>query len=230
MTVAAFIPSGVDKDVAKKHIEAMIQGREVEWFVETEPANLHLDERFTLWTAIEHARENEMSFAVASIKGLTERRYQTFALLEEICRMGIPIEVADDPDVACDTVNVLSAQALLTRNRIIQRSRQSLERIKKRIEEQGEYTSKSGRKISKLGATIGQDALSQAGNAEKSKRIEAHTREVQAIIEPLLARGVNQGKIAAALNRKGLRTYRGKLWTQYGVSRIVNKWKSEKSK
>mgnify|MGYP001183831582 CR=1 FL=1 len=223
--ISAFIPSNADRARQKNQIKVMAEGRAIEWFIETEPANSHLDERFTLWAAVDLAQTKRMTFAVASIKGLTEKRYQSLALLEEIAALGIEIEVADDPEMNAATVEVLSAQAMLTRNKIIERSKESLDRIKKRLEETGEYTSRSGRKIKKLGASIGQDALSEAGRAERKKRTDAHALETYGLIEPLVQRGVSQGKIAANLNRQGRTTYTGKRFTQYAVSKLLGKFK-----
>ena len=80
-----------------------------------------------------------------------------------------------------------------TRNRILKRSKEGLDRIRERIAETGQYTAKSGRVMTAMGGS-GNPDLSKAGNDAKSSAAESFANDVWVVVEPLYQRGVSQTK------------------------------------
>lgn len=221
--IGAFIPAGQDIDRQREQITALASGRLTKWFVEAGGAFRHPDERDELNDCLNYCRTQNATFCLASLRGFTERRWQALGLLADLLESEVDFEVADDPRINKSTIEVMFANALETRERILMRSGKALARIKERIAEKGEYTSRAGRNISKLGASISQADLSKAGNDARSKQADEFAQNVWILVEPLVARGVSQSQIASHLNAVGLKTSTGRRWHQSTVRNLIER-------
>lgn len=225
--IGAFIPAGQDIDRQREQIAALASGRLTKWFVEAEGHDRHPDERDELNECLNYCRTQHATFCLASLRGFTKRRWQALGFLANLISDGIRFEVADDPRIGPETVEVMLGNALETRERILKRSGEALERIKARIADKGSYTSRAGRKLDSLGASIGQDALSKAGNEARSKQADKFARSIWVFVEPLVARGVSQSQIASHLNAAGIKTAQGKSWHQSNVRNLILRCRDE---
>lgn len=225
--LAGFVP-GVEKNkqtAYKKQIKALANGRELSYFVEKEGNKELLADRVELNKAIKFCQTETAIFAVASVSGLTDRRWSSLLLLEQIADLGLKVEVADDPSIDERSISILSYSAEIAREKILTRSREAVQEIKDRLARGEVHISKSGRKIRKLGAaTIGEiKELSDAGNDAKRRKADQFAADLWPIIEPLVERGMSKSKIAAHLNRLNIKTQRGGRFYQSSVAAIFRR-------
>ena len=225
--LAGFIP-GIEKKkqaAYKKQIEALGNNRELKFFVEEGSNERHLGDREKLNATLTYCRTENAVFAVASVQGLTPRRWSSLQLLSDVADLGIAIEVADDPVIDKQSIVVLAYSAEIAREKILTRSKEAVQKIKDRLAKGEVHVSKSGRKIRKLGAaTIAEvRELSDAGNEAKKRKADLFAQELWPTIEPMIARGMTKASIASQLNRLGHKTARGGLFYQASVSSILRR-------
>lgn len=225
--LAGFIP-GIEKEkqaAYKKQIEALGNDRELKFFVEEGGNERHLGDREELNATLTFCRTENAVFAVASVQGLTPRRWSSLQLLSDIADLGIAIEVADDPVIDKQSIVVLAYSAEIAREKILTRSKEAVQKIKERLAKGEVHVSKSGRKIRKLGAaTIAEvRELSDAGNEAKKRKADLFAQELWPTIEPMIARGMTKASIASQLNRLGFTTARGGRFYQSSVSSLLRR-------
>ena len=226
--IGAFIPGDHDPKVQvrrRQQIQAVVEDSFVQWFIEQGDPGYHMSERDELGEAIRFCRTENATFVIGSVKGLTDRKWKSLELLQSIADQGIAFMVADDPTLTSASIDVAAARAKETRNRILKRSSEGLERIRNRIAETGSYTAKSGRVMTDMGGKVRGSSLSQAGNDAKSSQAEAFANDVWVVVEPLYLRGVSQTKIAEILNKLGVKTFYGRRWHQSTVRHLIERFK-----
>jgi len=225
--LAGFIP-GIEKEkqaAYKKQIEALSNNRELKFFVEKGNNEALLGDREELNATLAYCRTENAVFAVASVQGLTSRRWSSLQLLSDVADLGIAIEVADDPVIDKQSIVVLAYSAEIAREKILTRSKEAVQKIKDRLAKGEVHVSKSGRKIRKLGAaTIAEvRELSDAGNEAKKRKADLFAQELWPTIEPMIARGMTKASIASQLNRLGFKTARGGRFYQSSVSGVLRR-------
>jgi DNA invertase Pin-like site-specific DNA recombinase len=225
--LAGFIP-GIEKGkqaAYKKQIKALANDRELKYFVEKGSNDAHLGDREELNATLNDCRTEDAVFAVASVRGLTPRKWSSLQLLNDIADLGIAIEVADDPTIDKHSIVIQAFTAEIAREKILTRSREAVQEIKDRLARGEVHVSKSGRKIKKLGAaTIAEvRELSEAGNEAKKRKADLFAQELWPTIEPMIARGMTKASIASQLNRLGYKTARGGRFYQSTISAILRR-------
>ena len=212
MKVGAFI-YGASKDHQNRQrrgIKAMFDGEDVEvrWFTEAQGhEKREQSDRKELQRCTRHCRTNSATFAVQSTVGMFPRKWQALTWLKHQVEMyDMKIKVADDPLISKGSVHVLSAAADQQRNFIAEKSRAAIDHIKRKLEEDGAYTSKAGRKITRLGV---HDKLSDAGrvgNDAQAALARQRDDEVWPLIQRCLAQGMGYSATARHLNKLNVST------------------------
>jgi DNA invertase Pin-like site-specific DNA recombinase len=92
------------------------------------------------------------------------------------------------------------------RTQIKQRTKLALDRIKSEIDEKGEYTSKAGNIIKKLGIHDKLDEAGIKGNKVNTELADKRAADVWPIIEGMLNKGLSYRAMARELNKMGVPT------------------------
>jgi len=231
--ICGFIPN-VDKESHNiykerlKHIALVHAGKkktDIRYFPEPEGDwKYDLGERPILIEALEYCHAEGATFTVASVKGLKRRKWEGLRLLDEIVEQGVEIEVVDDCTINKHSVTVLAASSAISREKILTRSTEALQRIKSKLMRGEVHTTASGRKIVKLGAHT--DGASQARKVAADK----FAAKIFPIIEPYLKTGESYNSIATRLNRLQIKTARGGRFYHSTVRDIIRRHKKENAK
>jgi len=165
------------------------------------------EDRTELKRCVKWCRANNAAFAISSASDLFTKRWQALTWLKHQVEMhDMRIMVADDPTISKGSIHVLSAAADVQRHRIAAKSRAALDDIKTRLATDGSFTSKGGRKITRLGI---HDKLSEAGakgNQTQSELARERDEDVWPIIKQCLGQGLGYAGTARQLNAMGVET------------------------
>ena len=212
MRVGAFIAGALPEGQRRqrKAIKIMFDGKDatINWHKEIKSARRRdAEDRTELKRCVKWCRANNAVFAISSASDLFTKRWQALTWLKHQVEMhDMRIMVADDPTISKGSIHVLSAAADVQRHRIAAKSRAALDDIKAKLAMDGSFTSKGGRKITRLGI---HDKLSEAGtkgNQTQAERARERDDEVWPIINQCLGQGLGYAGTARQLNAMGVET------------------------
>ena len=212
MKVGAFIAGALPEGQRRqrKAIKIMFEGRDatIDWHKEIKSARRRdAEDRTELKRCVKWCRANNAVFAISSAADLFTKRWQALTWLKHQVEMhDMRIMVADDPTISKGSIHVLSAAADVQRHRIAAKSRAALDDIKAKLAMDGSFTSKGGRKITRLGI---HDKLSEAGtkgNQTQAELARERDDEVWPIIKQCLGQGLGYAGTARQLNAMGVET------------------------
>jgi len=231
--ICGFIPY-VDKesrDLYKDRLKHVVlihsnsRKTDVKYFNEEEGDwKYDFEKRPVLIKAIGYCLEKEATFTVASVKGLRRRKWEGLKLLDEIVEQGIDIEVVDDCTINKHSITVLAASSVVSREKMLTRSTEALQRIKSKLARNEVHISASGRKIAKLGAH------SDGASTARSLAADKFAAKIFPIIEPYLKTGESYNSIATRLNRLKIKTSRGGKFYHSTVRAIIRRHKQKSAK
>ena len=212
MKVGAFIAGALPEGQRRqrKAIKIMFEGKDatINWNKEVKSARRRdAEDRTELKRCVKWCRANNAVFAISSAADLFTKRWQALTWLKHQVEMhDMRIMVADDPTISKGSIHVLSAAADVQRHRIAAKSRAALDDIKAKLAMDGSFTSKAGRKITRLGI---HDKLSEAGakgNQTQAELARERDDEVWPIIKQCLGQGLGYAGTARQLNAMGVET------------------------
>lgn len=212
MKVGAFIAGALPEGQRRqrKAIKIMFEGKDatIDWHKEIKSARRRdAEDRTELKRCVKWCRANNAVFAISSAADLFTKRWQALTWLKHQVEMhDMRIMVADDPTISKGSIHVLSAAADVQRHRIAAKSRAALDDIKTKLAKDGSFTSKAGRKITRLGI---HDKLSEAGakgNQTQSELARERDEDVWPIIKQCLGQGLGYAGTARQLNAMGVET------------------------
>lgn len=212
MKVGAFIAGALPEGQRRqrKAIKIMFDGKDatINWNKEIKSARRRdAEDRTELKRCVKWCRANNAVFAISSAADLFTKRWQALTWLKHQVEMhDMRIMVADDPTISKGSIHVLSAAADVQRHRIAAKSRAALDDIKAKLAKEGSFTSKGGRKITRLGI---HDKLSEAGtkgNQTQAELARERDDEVWPIIKQCLGQGLGYAGTARQLNAMGVET------------------------
>ena len=212
MKVGAFIAGALPEGQRRqrKAIKIMFDGKDatINWNKEVKSARRRdAEDRTELKRCVKWCRANNAVFAISSAADLFTKRWQALTWLKHQVEMhDMRIMVADDPTISKGSIHVLSAAADVQRHRIAAKSRAALDDIKAKLAMDGSFTSKGGRKITRLGI---HDKLSEAGtkgNQTQAELARERDDEVWPIIKQCLGQGLGYAGTARQLNAMGVET------------------------
>ena len=212
MKVGAFIAGALPEGQRRqrKAIRIMFDGKDatINGNKEVKSARRRdAEDRTELKRCVKWCRANNAVFAISSASDLFTKRWQALTWLKHQVEMhDMRIMVADDPTISKGSIHVLSAAADVQRHRIAAKSRAALDDIKAKLAMDGSFTSKGGRKITRLGI---HDKLSEAGtkgNQTQAELARERDDEVWPIIKQCLGQGLGYAGTARQLNAMGVET------------------------
>jgi DNA invertase Pin-like site-specific DNA recombinase len=208
------------KEIINKFINERPGSKIIKSFTEQESG--FKDDRKQLVLAINFANENNARLLISTMDRLT-RKASFYLQLQE---QGVKFTMCDMPEADETVVGIMAILAQKELKNIRKRTRNGLQQIKTKIEQQGKYKTKfTGRYITKLGNTKNIKEASLLG-AEKRKD---NAREYAAEIMPIINEIKNIGKvitlkgIADALNARGIKTSNEKMWWATSVKNVMER-------
>ena len=203
---AAFVRVSTDaQDVANQEhgIKAFLNGgdHKVKWFRE-EGVSSGMDwhRREVRHKCLDHCRKTGATMLIYTLDRMSRRLWETLRFLEqEIDNGKIKLVVVDDPHMDETTITLRAAVAQIERKRIKTRTKQALGRIKDEIAEKGQYTTREGRVITKLGD---HDKIAEAGikgNERNAELADDRAEQIWPVIKMFRDEGLSYRKIAERL-------------------------------
>ena len=201
-----------DQDVANQEhsIKAYLKcgDHNVKWFREegvSSGEDWH--NRVELHDCLDYCRKQNATMVIYSISRMSRRQWETLRFLEQEVATGkIKLVVVDDPTLDETTIGFKAAFAQHERTQIKQRTKLALSRIKAEIDEKGEYTTKEGRVITKLGIHENLEVAGIKGNKVNTERADKRAADIWPIIEGMLDKGLSYRAIARELTKMGIAT------------------------
>lgn len=203
----AFVRVSTDNQdvINQEHgIKAFLNGgdHKVKWFRE-EGVSSGKDwhQRQTLHDCLNYCRKTGATMLIYTLDRMSRRQWETLRFLEQEIQNGkIKLMVVDDPHMDHTTIQLRAAVATIERERIRTRTKQALRRIKDEIDEKGEYTTKEGRVITKLGD---HDKIAEAGikgNERNAELADDRAEQIWPVIKMFRDSGLSYREIARRLN------------------------------
>ena len=215
MRVGAFIVGG-DKESQARQRTAITEyflntAATIDFFPE-KSGNQKLDaeDRVMLMKCARFCRKHQATFAVASLSGMFEKRWQALGWLAyQAEQYGIQIIVTDEPRVNGSSIAILSAQADEQRTRLAAKSKAALDEIKSMLKQGKPVRTKTGRVIKELNELTLHDNKAEtdrAGNEAQARLARERDQEVWELIKSYVEQGMNMSEIARQLNDGGVPT------------------------
>jgi DNA invertase Pin-like site-specific DNA recombinase len=169
--------------------------------VETGKGSNALAKRPQLQAALDLCRKQKATLLIAKLDRLARNVHFVSGLMES----GVDFVAADMPMANRLTVHILAAVAEHEREMISQRTKAALAAAKARGVQLGQH---------------GKEVLSRLNGQEAAKR----ARELRPLLNELAAAGFSSTRlIAAELNRRGVKSPRGRSWHQTSVARLLSR-------
>jgi hypothetical protein len=218
--------SGLGEAAQRQAVKDFINGDAelVAEFVEVETGKR--DDRPKLAEAMHRAKVTGAKLVIAKL----DRLSRNVAFIAKLQDAGVPFVCCDMPEATEFTIHILAAVAQHERKAISARTKAALGAINAAILEHGEWVSRSGRTLTRLGNINGAAALRRAGKGNGASVLaikagaDRHARDVLPVIEDIRAAGITTLKgIAAELTARGILTARCGVWDATGVKRLLER-------
>ena len=220
-----------DQDVARQEMEIKkwLNGgnHSVVWFKEEGiSGKIAPEHRPKLNECIETAKAMNGTIIVADLDRFSRTTWHTLKFFETILKKNaVKLVVCNDPTISENKQNfyMKAMFADFERDKISERTKSGLERIKKELREKGSITSSNGNRITKLGIHDEMDkARASASTAVKTIADNFATKIAPTVTKRLKA-GESYREIAQELNDLGVPTARGGNWHASSVRNIAKR-------
>ena len=139
--------------------------------------------------------------------------------------------MCDDPWLSADpkqnrfALSMKLEMAQYTRDQISMNTKTALARIQEKIEEEGFYTTKQGRKITQLGIHGKLEEAREKGHEVIQEEADAFAERMRPVIMDLVRQGLSLREMAAYLNNHMdmYKTRRGGKWGTSNVNNLVKR-------
>lgn len=208
------------KEIINKFINERPGSKIIKSFTEQESG--FKDDRKQLVLAINFANENNARLLISTMDRLT-RKASFYLQLQE---QGVKFTMCDMPEADETVIGIMAILAQKELKNIRKRTRNGLQQIKTKIEQQGKYKTKfTGRFITRLGNTTNIKEAQLLGGKKSKDNAKKYAAEIMPIINEI----INVGKvislygIAAALNARGIKTSKKKIWWPTTVKNVMER-------
>lgn len=202
-------------DAQKYEVErylAEVKGDAIATFTEIETGKLH-GKRPQIRLAIAEAKRRKAILLIAKLDRLARNVAFTATLMDEVDFVALDVRHCNK-----FTIHIMAANAEWEGERISQRTRDALAACKREIDSNGfRISSRSGRRITKLGGPNWREALDKANQVRLGKLAAGVIDQ----IKNLHAGGKSLREIARVLNAQGLQTATRAAWHPSSVRRAL---------
>ena len=213
--------SGLGLEAQQQAIKDYLDGGRWELLAEyVEVESGKRNDRPKLIEALHRAKVTGATLLVAKL----DRLSRNVAFLSALMESGVEFVAVDMPLANKLTVHVLASVAEHEREAISQRTKAALSAARAR----GQWVSRSGRSVDRLGNPNGAAALRRAGKGniaavyKVKARADERAADIMPIVADIRAGGITTLKgIAAELNARGILTARHGAWYPSTVKRLL---------
>jgi DNA invertase Pin-like site-specific DNA recombinase len=143
-------------------------------------------------------------------------------------KAGVPFVAADLPEANEMVVGIMAVIAQGERRMIEDRTKAALGAIKARLKRRGEYTTRAGKVITRLGNPNGAKHLRRLGNGAAVAKVRedamARADGLRGIVDEIRASGATSVRaITEEMNERGILTPRGGTWHPTSVARLLER-------
>lgn len=197
--------SGLGLEAQREAVMAYLNGGHWELLeefteVETGKGSNALDRRPVLRDAIAYAKRHKAKLIIAKLDRLARNVHFVSSLMEA----RVPFVCADMPEANELTINILASVAQYERELISQRTKAALARVKER------------------GVKLGNPNL-VADNSKRVDDAQAFAESLRATLTALRAQGFTQRRMVDELNKLGVKTARGGVWSLLQLQRVLGR-------
>jgi DNA invertase Pin-like site-specific DNA recombinase len=218
----------------KKDIIDFLNGGEhtVEWFEEKISGTVHPDERPVLQECMDYAKKEKATIIVSSISRLFRTMWHGLQYFEQHVETGkVNLIVCDDPMLSANprqnklVLAIKAAMAQDMRDKIALNTKTALGRINEKIEEEGHYYTRAGKKINKLGVHENMEQSREAAREVNIDKADIFAERMRPIIVDLVQQGYSLRQMADFLNnhKDMYKTRRGGKWGSGNLHNLVNR-------
>jgi len=208
------------------------QGIEViQEFVEVESGTGSEADRPMLAAAIDMCKEEGATLIIVRLDRLFRSVYLTSKLMDS----KVKFVCCDMPEANDLTIHVMAAVAEQQVRSIRSNTKAAMREIKRRILEQGSYTSRSGRVVTKLGRDFStEDRRKGAAKTNAARKASPEREKTKRIIRILMSHRDGNGKctytiqgICDELDSVGIKSQSGKKWSTSSVHGLMKEVQRE---
>lgn len=217
-TYFAYVRVSTDKQWHERQIaeiKTYLNGgdHKIHWYEEEESGSVHPKDRPVLQQCLSECRENNGTFIIAHTDRFSRKDWHTLQFFDiEVDKGGLQIIVCDDPTMCFYKGNtMLKVKAMVSdieRQNIAEKTQSALAVIKHRLEQDGQYITKAGKTITKLGQTSNMSLARENAIKTISSRADLHAETVYEYIRDYRDMGYSYQVIAEKMNHLGVKTFK----------------------
>lgn len=220
-----------DQDVARQEMEIKkwLNGgnHSVVWFKEEGiSGKIAPEHRPKLNECIETAKAMNGTIIVADLDRFSRTTWHTLKFFETILKKNaVKLVVCNDPTISENKQNfyMKAMFADFERDKISERTKSGLERIKKELRQKGSITSSNGNRITKLGIHDEMDKARASASTAVKTIADNFATKIGPTVTKRLKAGESYREIAQELNDLGVPTARGGNWHASSVRNIAKR-------
>ena len=220
-----------DQDVARQEMEIKkwLNGgnHSVVWFKEEGiSGKIAPEHRPKLNECIETAKAMNGTIIVADLDRFSRTTWHTLKFFETILKKNaVKLVVCNDPTISENKQNfyMKAMFADFERDKISERTKSGLERIKKELRQKGSITSSNGNRITKLGIHDEMDKARASASTAVKTIADNFATKIAPTVSALSRGGESYREIAQKLNDLGVPTARGGNWHASSVRNIAKR-------
>ena len=220
-----------DQDVARQEMEIKkwLNGgnHSVVWFKEEGiSGKIAPEHRPKLNECIETAKAMNGTIIVADLDRFSRTTWHTLKFFETILKKNaVKLVVCNDPTISENKQNfyMKAMFADFERDKISERTKSGLERIKNELREKGSITSSKGKRITKLGIHDEMDKARASASTAVKTIADNFATKIAPTVSALSRGGESYREIAQKLNDLGVPTARGGNWHASSVRNIAKR-------
>ena len=206
----------------------------VTWYKENISGKVHPDNRPILQQAMQYAKKQKATIIISSISRLCRTTWHGLEYFEKNVETGkLNLVVCDDPMLSANpsenkmVITLKLAMAQDMREKISVNTKTALARIQEKIEQEGFYYTKQGKKITQLGIHTKMDEAREKGHEAIQEEADAFAERMRPVILDLVRQGYSLRQMASYLNNhiNMYRTRRGGKWCASNVKNLLERVK-----
>jgi|TARA_A100001515_G_scaffold36871_1_gene28994 DNA invertase Pin-like site-specific DNA recombinase len=184
--------------------------------------------REELMKAVDYCRKHKATLVFADLERLCRKMWMTLRFLDEVIKQNkINFIVCNDPTISEDPMR-LQMKAMFSeweRQRISERTKETLDSYQAQIKEKGYFTSKDGKKIRRLGVHSLMDKARQKSGEVASAEADRFAKSIYYYLNDAYTQCSSLNEMSIFLNDRKVKTPRGGSWYPSSVKNMLKRLK-----
>ena len=184
--------------------------------------------REELMKAVDYCRKHKATLVFADLERLCRKMWMTLRFLDEVIKQNkINFIVCNDPTISEDPMR-LQMKAMFSeweRQRISERTKETLSAYQDQIKKKGYFTSKEGKKIKRLGVHSKMDKARQKSGEVASAEADRFAKSIYYYLNDAYTQCSSLNEMSIFLNDRKVKTPRGGNWYPSSVKNMLKRLK-----